>query len=111
ARDANALAELAQWPQALHGVARFDATLDAEGLGPGAVFLLRVRDEEIPLPPAYPLAPFLLLYVTDDGTVAHAVDEPKLALDVLRRHGMDAPSVDAEAVASFAKRTRSGARM
>ncbi|WP_282946544.1 helicase-related protein [Cellulomonas endometrii] len=111
ARDANALAELAQWPQALHGVARFDATLDAEGLGPGAVFLLRVRDEEIPLPPAYPLAPFLLLYVTDDGMVAHAVDEPKLALDVLRRHGMDAPSVDAEAVASFARRTRGGARM
>lgn len=111
ARDAKALADLARWPQALHGVARFDASLEAEGLGPGAVFLLRVRNDEIPLPPAYPLAPFLLLYVTDDGAVAHAVDEPKLALDVLRRHGMDAPTVDADAVATFAKRTRDGARM
>lgn len=111
ARDGGALDELSRWPQALHGVARFDRSLDAEGLGPGAVFLLRVRDAEIPLPPAYPLAPFLLLYVTDDGRVAHAVDEPKLALDVLRRHGMDAPTVDAEAVATFAKRTREGARM
>lgn len=111
ARDAAALEALAKWPQAVHGVARFDASLDAEGLGPGAVFLLRVRDDEIPLPPAYPLAPFLLLYVTDDGTTVHAVDEPKLALDVLRRHGMDAPTVDAGAVADFAKRTRGGTRM
>ncbi|WP_197080757.1 helicase-related protein [Cellulomonas sp. A375-1] len=111
AREAEALDELARWPHALHGVARFDASLDAEGLGPGAVFLLRVRNGEIPLPPAYPLAPFLLLYVTDDGTVAHAVDEPKLALDVLRRHGMDAPTVDVAAVTAFAKRTRDGARM
>ncbi|PPK67867.1 helicase-related protein [Actinokineospora auranticolor] len=102
---------LAGWPLALFGVTRFDQSLVADGLTPGAVFLLRVRGDAIALPDSYPLAPHLLAYVRDDGVLAHPVDEPKLALDVLRRHCLDRTEPDEAALAAFHKATVDGDRM
>lgn len=103
--------ELAEWPLALFGVARFDESLASEGLSPGAVFLLRVRDGAIPLAESYPLAPHLLVYVRDDGELARPIDQPKVALDVLRHHCLDRAEPDAAALADFHRATRNGARM
>ena len=103
--------ELAGWPLALFGVTRFDHALTADGLTPGAVFLLRVRGGAITLPASYPLAPYLLVYVRDDGAVAHPIDEPKLALDVLRRHCLDRAEPDGAAATDFHRATVNGARM
>ncbi|OLL78849.1 DEAD/DEAH box helicase-like protein [Pseudonocardia sp. Ae168_Ps1] len=102
---------LAEWPLALFGVTRFDESLASEGLAPGAVFLLRVRDGAIPLPESYPLAPHLLAYVRDDGELARPIEEPKLPLDVLRHHCLDRTEPDSEALADFHRATRHGARM
>ncbi|MCH1883951.1 helicase-related protein [Agrococcus sp. ARC_14] len=99
------------WPLALFAVARFQQSLATDGLAPGAVFLLRVRDGQIPLTPSYPLAPHLLLYVTDDGSLAHPVEDPKLALDVLRLHGTEGTAIDVEAVREFARSTQDGRDM
>jgi len=106
-----ALDALAKWPLALFGVARFEQRLAEDGLRPGAVFLLRVRDNDIPLPKAYPLAPYLLVYVADDGEVLHAVDEPKMALDVIRACAATKEEIDGEALAEFAVATNSGNNM
>ncbi|PWW60242.1 helicase-related protein [Actinokineospora spheciospongiae] len=103
--------DLAGWPLALFGVTRFDQTLAADGLTPGAVFLLRVRGDAIAIPGSYPLAPHLLAYVGDDGVLAHPIDEPKLALDVLRRHCLDRTEPDAAALSAFHRTTMHGARM
>jgi hypothetical protein len=103
--------ELADWPRALFGVTRFDETLAADGLTPGAVFLLEVRGNAITLSESYPLAPYLLVYVRDDGELAHPIEEPKLALDLLRRHCLDRTEPDAAALADFHRATRNGARM
>jgi SNF2 family DNA or RNA helicase len=111
ARPREELRQIARWPLALFGVARFDQTLADEDLAPGAVFLLKVRDEAITFSKSYPLAPYLLAYVTDDGEVAHPLEEPKLALDVLRRHCLDRAEPDSEAVKAFDKVTRSGRSM
>lgn len=111
ARPRDELDRIAGWPLALFGVARFDRALTSEGLAPGAVFLLRVRDDAFAFSPSYPLAPFVLAYVTDDGVLAHPVEEPKLALDVLRRHCLDRTEPDAEALAEFERSTRQGRSM
>ncbi|MFD7652860.1 helicase-related protein [Actinosynnema sp. NPDC059797] len=102
---------LANWPLALFGVTRFDQTLAADGLTPGAVFLLRVRGNAIAIPASYPLAPHLLAYVGDDGVLAHPIDEPKLALNVLRRHCLDRTEPDEAVLAAFNRATIDGTRM
>ena len=111
ARDREEIREITGWPLALFGVARFDMTLADEGLAPGAVFLLRVRDDALAFSKSYPLAPYALAYVTDDGGLAHEIEQPKLALDVLRRHCLGGTEPDAAVLAEFEKATRSGRSM
>ena len=111
ARDRDALRDITGWPLALYGVARFDRALADDGLAHGAIFLLRVRDGAIPFSPSYPLAPYALVYVADDGIVVHDIEAPKLALDVLRRHCLGITEPDTDAIADFTKATRSGKAM
>ncbi|MEU9255047.1 helicase-related protein [Streptomyces sp. NPDC048270] len=103
--------EITRWPLALFGVTRFDEALADDGLAPGAVFLLRVRDDAFTFSKAYPLAPYVLVYVTNDGRIAHAIEEPKLALDILRHHCLGSTEPDASVLAEFDKATRSGKSM
>ena len=110
-RDREEIQEITAWPLALFGVTRFDMTLAAEGLAPGAVFLLRVRDDALAFSKSYPLTPYAVMYVTDDGRLAHEIEQPKLALDVLRRHCLGSAEPDAEVLAEFEKATRSGRSM
>ena len=110
-RPRGELRRLTKWPLALFGVTRFDNGLASEGHGPGAVFLLHVRDNAFSFSKSYPLAPYVLAYVTDDGTLAHPIEEPKLALDVLRRHCLDLTEPDSGALAEFEKATRQGRSM
>ena len=106
------LRRISTWPLALFGVTRFDETLASEGLAPGAVFLLRVRDGgAFVLSKAYPLAPYVLVYVRNDGVLVNGVEEPKLALDVLRRHCLDRTEPDGVALRDFERATRQGRSM
>ncbi|RLV68188.1 DNA/RNA helicase, superfamily II, SNF2 family [Streptomyces sp. CBMAI 2042] len=111
ARPHDEVREITGWPLALFGVTRFDKTLADDGLTPGAVFLLRVRDNAFAFSKAYPLAPYVLAYVTDDGELAHPIEEPKLALDVLRHHCLGSTEPDSTVLAEFGKATRSGRSM
>ncbi|CCQ15626.1 DEAD/DEAH box helicase-like protein [Rhodococcus sp. AW25M09] len=108
ARPATELAEIEHWPLALFAVSRFDSALADDGLAPGTIFLLRAREESSGVPADYPLAPNLLAYVTDDGVIAHAIEQPKLALDVLRHHALAQTEPDADALADFNTATREG---
>ncbi len=110
-RPSRELRRLTKWPLALFGVTRFDQNLASEGLDPGAVFLLHVRDDAFSFSKSYPLAPYVLAYVTDDGALAHPVEEPKRALDVLRRHCLDRVEPDHEVLTEFEKATRQGRSM
>ncbi|SIO89476.1 helicase-related protein [Nocardiopsis sp. JB363] len=111
ARPRKEVQEIARWPKALFGVTRFDKTLTDDGLSPGAVFLLHVRDDAFTFSKAYPLAPYVLAYVTDDGELAHPIEEPKMALDVLRRHCHGSTEPESTVLADFTKATRSGKSM
>ncbi len=105
------LQRIDEWPLALFSVSRFDAALESDGLSAGAVFLLRVKDDAFGFSQAYPLAPYVLAFVRDDGTLAHTIEEPKLALDVLRRHALDRTEPDDAAIADFEAATGRGRDM
>jgi Helicase conserved C-terminal domain/SNF2-related domain len=111
ARGREEIEEIIAWPLALFGVTRFDMTLADEGLAPGAIFLLRVRDDGLAFSKSYPLAPYALAYVTDNGQLAHEIEQPKLALDVLRRHCLGGTEPDVTVRAEFDKATRFGRSM
>lgn len=111
ARPRRQIQEIVGWPLALFGVTRFDKALADDGLAPGAVFLLHVRDNLFSFSKAYPLAPYVLAYVTDDGRLAHPVEEPKLALDLLRHHCLGDSRPDVDVLAEFRRTTRSGKSM
>ncbi|MEU2940426.1 helicase-related protein [Nocardiopsis alba] len=110
-RPRKEIQEITGWPLALFSVTRFDKTLADEGLFPGAVFLLRVRNDAFRFSKAYPLAPYILAYVTDDGELAHPIEEPKVALDVLRHHCLGSNEPDTTVLADFDVATRSGRSM
>lgn len=105
------LAELERWPLALFGVSQYDPNLAAEGVTPGAIFLLLLREVSQAVSAEYPLAPYVLVYVKEDGQLAHPVEQPKLALDVLRHHALGQVEPDAEALATFNHVTRKGRDM
>ncbi|MFV2175546.1 helicase-related protein [Actinomadura sp. LOL_016] len=111
ARPRKEVQEITGWPLALFGVARFDKSLAKEGFAPGAVFLLRVRDDAFTFSKAYPLAPYVLAYVTDEGRLVHPIEEPKLALDVLRHHCLGGTEPHAAVLAEFNRATRWGKSM
>ncbi|MCI2237076.1 SNF2-related protein [Paenibacillus sp. TRM 82003] len=110
-RPEDDLVEIERWPLALFGVTRFDSKLQADGVQPGAIFLLRLREVSKAITADYPLAPYVLAYVKQDGQLAHPVDQPKLALDVLRHHALSQVEPDAEALATFNRSTRNGRDM
>lgn len=111
ARPVNELSEIEGWPLALFGVNRFDRTLSGEGLSAGAIFLLRSRDGSNTVSADYPLAPYVLVYVTARGEIAHPIEQPKLALDVLRHHALAQTEPNTEALEAFNTATRKGRDM
>lgn len=108
ARPVTELADIERWPLALFAVSRFDRTLADDGLASGAIFLLKAREGSSAVSPDYPLAPHVLVYVTDDGVITHSIEQPKLALDVLRHHALGQTEPDAHALGDFNTATRQG---
>jgi len=86
------------------------AATDAR-IPPGVIVCLRSDAALDAVDPAYPLAPHYLLHVGPDGTVLLAFPQAKTVLDRLRRIAQAAPDVDAQAWATFDRRTRQGQDM
>ena len=97
-------------PLGLSAVTRLDAKLAADGLEPGAIFILKNTGAEARSSRSYPLAPHYVVYVSDSGQMMKHPEEPKLALDVLRTHALG-ESDQADAYRAFNKLTRDGRDM
>jgi len=110
-RPSEQLEKINRWPLALFGVTKIDEKLKADGVKPGAIFLLKARNDRVHFADRYPLAPYFLAYVTNDGEMPHLIQEPKFALDVLRTHAATATAPDPEVMAKFAQATKNGKAM
>lgn len=82
-------------------------------LKPGVIFCLRAEGEtDIKLTdPGYPLAPYYMVYIGDDGTALLPFTQVKQILDRLRKLCIGRDYPDTEACNRFDKETRSGENM
>lgn len=90
-------------------------TADVEGdpIPPGTIFCLRAAGEaaQEAVEPGYPLAPYYVLHVGEDGTVLLPYTQAKQVLDRLKRLCLERDAPDDGAYARFDKLTRNGKDM
>lgn len=108
------LALLEQAPFGMYSAVGVDENLMREGIRPGVVFCLkniRKGKEAIQVDENYPLAPYFLIYVMDDGLVELNFTQSKKILDLLKRQAFTHASLDDTAVAALKKRTNNNRDM
>jgi superfamily II DNA or RNA helicase len=81
------------------------------GSPPGAIFLLKADGRLETTEAGYPLAPYYLVHVGEDGEVVSAYTRTKDTLDVLRLAGGEVNQLDESLVAKFDKRAANGQKM
>jgi hypothetical protein len=81
------------------------------GSSPGAIFLLSAEGRLEITEAGYPLAPYYLVHVGEDGEVVSSYTRTKDTLDVLRLAGGDVDELDDFLVAKFEKKTANGQKM
>ena len=95
--------------------ARTSAALDLAYLKqefqPGAIFCLKDMTGKASVEPGYSLAPYYMVFVSDDGRIQLNFNQPKQILDVLKKECLGYSSPQSAAVAQFNKKTQSGKNM
>ena len=88
-------------------------TTPEAAIAPGFLFCLRAEGEAAnrAADPGYPLAPYYLVHIGDDGAVLLPYTQAKQALDTLKRVCMGRDLPDAGAYARFDKATKDGQDM
>ena len=94
------LALLEQVPYGLYSAVSIDADLATDGIKPGVIFCLkniRTGKEAIQVDDNYPLAPYFLVYVSDEAVVKLSFTQSKKVLDLLKRQAFTHTDVESNA--------------
>ena len=108
------LAKLENAPFGFYSVTPIDKVLAAEGIKPGVVFCLkniRTGTEAVQVDSNYPLAPYFLVYVSDNAVVELNFTQSKKIIDLLKRQAFAHTTVASQAVELMESRTRHGQDM
>lgn len=108
------LAKLEKAPLGFYSVTPIDKVLAAEGIKPGVIFCLkniRTGTEAIQVDSNYPLAPYFLVYVSDNAVVELNFTQSKKIIDLLKRQAFTYTTVASQAVEHMNSRTRHGQDM
>ncbi len=76
--------ELSRAPKGIYSIVEINENLRDE-LNPGVIFLLRQRTGEVVSRDKNPLAPYYMVYVTEDGTVKYSYTQTKRILDYYKK--------------------------
>ncbi len=101
-------------PFGLYSVVEIDDVLAGEGIEPGVVFCLKNINqgkEAVQVDENYALAPYFLVYVTDEGEVSLNFCQSKRALDILKRQAFLCSQLDSDAIAKLRAKTKQGKDM
>lgn len=108
------LAKLENAPLGFYSVTPIDKVLAAEGIKPGVVFCLkniRIGTEAVQVDSNYPLAPYFLVYVSDNAVVELNFTQSKKIIDLLKRQAFTYTAVASQAVEHMDSCTRHGQDM
>ena len=103
------LIELENAPFGLFSTVTLDESLSNDGLKPGVVFCLkniRTGKEAVQVEENYPLAPYFLVYVSDDAVVGLNFTQSKKILDLMKRQAFVHDDIDGQAISKFNLNTR-----
>lgn len=78
---------------------------------PGAIFCLKDMDGKAKVESNYALAPYYLVFVSDDGAVQLSYNQSKQILDILKKQCIGYTMPQAAAVERFNRMTATGAKM
>jgi hypothetical protein len=105
---------LEQAPLGLYAAVTLDEELAADGLKPGVIFCLKnIRSgaQAVQVAENYPLAPYFLVYVTDDAVVQLNFTQSKKVLDLLKRQAFAQSDIDTNAASYVNMLTKQGCDM
>jgi ERCC4-related helicase len=108
------MASLEAAPLGLYAAVAIDKQLADEGIKPGVIFCLkniRSGKHAVQVDDNYPLAPFFLVYVTDEGDVTLNFTQSKKVLDLIKKQAFQSSGVERQAVALMDARTKKGSSM
>lgn len=101
-------------PLGLFAAIKLDPELKADGFEPGVIFCLkniRTGRDAVQVDDNYPLAPYFLVYVSDDAEIRLNFTQSKKVLDLMKRQAFLAEGVDDTAAKEFSSVTKNGANM
>ena len=117
-RERQNLHALEQAPAGLYAAVTLDESLSEEGLKPGVIFCLRnirTGTQAVQVDDNYPLAPYFLVYVSDDSANGATVElnftQSKKVLDLLKRQAFNHSDIDEGAANYVNDTTRQGRNM
>tara|TARA_R100000900_G_scaffold536_1_gene864 strand:- start:131214 stop:134501 length:3288 start_codon:yes stop_codon:yes gene_type:complete len=105
------MAKLEQAPYGLYSVVPLDEDLKNDGITQGVVFCLkniRQGKEAVQVDDNYPLAPYFLVYVSDDAVVELNFTQSKKVLDLLKRQAFIHSEVEEDCVELINTKTKNG---
>ena len=117
-RERQNLHVLEQAPVGLYAAVTLDKSLSEEGLKSGVIFCLkniRTGTQAVQVGDNYPLAPYFLVYVSDDGANGATIElnftQSKKVLDLLKRQAFNHSDIDEGAAGYVNDTTRQGRNM
>ncbi|MCO6413226.1 MAG: DEAD/DEAH box helicase family protein [Thiogranum sp.] len=105
---------LEQAPLGLYAAVTLDEALTEEGLKSGVIFCLkniRTGAQAVQVVENYPLAPYFLVYVSDDAVIELNFTQSKKVLDLLKRQAFNHSGIDEGAVTYVNSATKQGRDM
>jgi superfamily II DNA or RNA helicase len=101
-------------PNGFYAAVTLDNDLKAEGLRPGVIFCLKnIRNGKhaVQVDENYPLAPYFMVYVTDDAAVELNFTQSKKVLDLMKKQAFLSDELDIGAIEQVDTKTKHGVDM
>ena len=103
--------ELGNMPPGAFAVADIDDIIDDDNIVPGVIFCLYSDNAKVRLDSTYALAPYYLVYVSDDGEIKLNFTNAKQILDILKKLSLGRSHASEYHVGRFNRMTADGADM
>ena len=95
----------------IFAVVKPDDLVQDNDLETGVIFCLKDDSGKVKTEPSYPLSPYFLVYVTDQGQVKYAYTHAKKSLDIIKKLCVGRHAPDADAIEAFNQQTNNARDM
>lgn len=102
---------LEESPIGLYAATMLDDNLKDEGIQAGTIFCLKNIKNPIYVDAGYALAPYFLVYVTENNTIQYTFSQSRQIMDVLKKQAVIQTQTNSQAITCFNQKTHHGKDM